>query len=265
VTSTIHLPMKSDARGVGALQLLLGDASGADAQLVIDARGVERADAFTGSSLSARIALHLAGDPSATVLMRPPADARAWLRLHDLLGPLPARCAFEPGTLAPSRDRSVIFPAQRLRSMDEAELLGRVALFAARDAGMSSAEAHNVALAILVFGDNAFRHAADSSCGVMVSTAVDQDPRQIKVVAVDCGRAVSDAADPLHTMRDCVDRSRENYGGLSSLGPRASMKGARVSVLLSAGPARARWLGHWRGVEERPYAPGMCAAMIVHA
>lgn len=262
----IEIELKSDARGVGALQLLhVGDPQPeGPTELIIDATKVERADAFTGCALAARIEVQRASHPRSTVTLRPPVEVAAWMRMHDLLGPLPARARVAPGSVSPSRDRSVLFPAQQLLSMDQAHLLGKVAIVAARDAGMSLAEGRLVALATAVLTDNGLRYAAESPCGVMVSTAVDNNPRQLKVVAIDLGTAISGASDPVAELRSCIERSRTRFGGLSTLGQVAQVSGTRASVLLSAGNARAHWRDHWRGVEERPFAPGLCAAMIVH-
>jgi hypothetical protein len=264
MTTQKHISLASDARGSRALQYLeepIGDNT-EPSELCIRAGGVGFADAFTGAVMRANIERQLRSDDQSTVVVWPP-SGNAWGRFHDLLGPLPPRCAYPNDVKAPQRDRSVILPAQPVTSMDQAHLLARWTRAVGPHAGISVIEAKVLALGIIVFADNGLRYASDSSCAVVLCATADIDTDTLCLTSIDLGIARSTAADQLAALRTGTTLSRRRFGGLTTLGRMADEVGLTATVSLSAGAASAELrAARWR-TRSAAYVAGFAAGLTV--
>src|SRR5204863_6933128 len=105
-------------------------------RLCVNLQALTAADTVSGAVTRRCLEVFLTV-PTATATIWPPQQRPVFDRMHDLLGPLPARVTWAPapGTAAALRDRSVIIPATPIETEEEAELYGEAvgrALYASR-------------------------------------------------------------------------------------------------------------------------------------
>lgn len=259
--------ISGDIRGARAIPYLIDPkkhpADETPGELLFIADKVTAVDANSGAVLRASIEEHLSRRREATACVWKPQEDTAWETLHDLLRPLPERCAFPDDTQNPVRDPDVFLPAHRVVDMAAAELLSRYVRVAGASAGLSGTESGYLATALPALVDNGLRHAPASPCGVVVCGAVERESRDAQLVAVDLGDSLSGAEDPVAALRECLDRSRDEFGGLSNLTKLATRRDLDISLLISSGTGRSRWRDRWRH-DEAGFAPGWCARISVH-
>lgn len=259
------LSISGDMRGVRALSYLIdpkhppGEAAG---ELLINMSTVTAVDALSGAVVCASIEEHLARGRKANVCIWEP-KGEVWETLHDLLGPLPPRCAWPNDVKRPIRDARVFLPAQVVDDMASAELLSRYLRMAGPSAGLSAQEAGYLATAMPALVDNGLRHAGASPCGVVVCGAVERESGDGQLVALDLGDTVSGAEDPFSALSGCLAASRRTFGGLTNISRLAVQAQLDVSLTISSGTARSTWRRRWRH-EHAQFAPGWCAAISVH-
>jgi len=267
-----HLPqpiwsLVGDVRGARALAHLIDPKQPKDGvtERLFGMSAVTSVDAFSGAVVRASIEDHLASVHDGTVSIWQPNEEPAWETLHDLLGPLPKGCQFPQDTSSPVRDRRVFLPAQRVDDMETADLLARYVHGAGASAGLSAKESGFLATALPALVENGLRYAMNSPCGVVVCGAVERESGDGQLVAVDLGDSISGAQDASVALRRCLERSRQNFGGLEHVRGLAAQRDLDVSILLASGIARARWRrgGSWR-YNEVAFAPGFCAGISVH-
>ncbi len=246
---------------------LRGVQSGGAEELLIEARGMTGADAFTAVAIRAVIERHLASDADATVCPWFPRDPACRRRLHYLLGALPERCALPDDYRVPRRDPRILIPALAVVDIDEAELIGRTI----RAAGSSShlgnlrlavAHAQFLAVSAVALLDNALTYASDSGCAPIISCAIEAESRDVQLVVYDLGERVATNAHSLARLRESLDRSRANFGGLTNVLDLARRHGFEASMVIRSGTAFARWDGSWE-TREVAYSPGWGTGITV--
>jgi hypothetical protein len=226
---------------------------------------VTAVDAFSGAVLRASIEEHLASVRDGSVSIWHPDEEPIWETLHDLLGPLPDGCQLPRDARMPVRDRRVFLPAQRVDDMETADLLARYVRAAGPSAGLEPTEAGYLATALPALVENGLEYAPTSPCGVVVCGAVERESGDSQLVALDLGDSVAGAKEPLGALRECLERSRESFGGFAHIQGLASQRDLDVSILLASGTGRSRWRRgrSWRH-SEVAFAPGFCVGISVH-
>lgn len=109
--------------GPRALEGLETVLASAPPRLDLDARGLQRADAYTGAVVKEGIDRHLSADPGHTVILREPRNAETHGVLSDLLSPLPRRANWAGELPAAPRNPMVLLPADRIVNRESVDLL----------------------------------------------------------------------------------------------------------------------------------------------
>lgn len=264
----------SSPRGRRALRhLLAAPSSGTedDPELLLDATRAGAVDAFAGAVLFADIEHHLGRWTKSEVVVRPPESGSILGRFCDLLTLIPNRCtlALPTDKTTPVRDPRVLMPAVRIGSVNEANALA-LFLKAGSQAGrlgtarLTPKEAGFLAAALPTLAENSIVHAPDSTCGTVACSALEAENREVQLVVMDLGTAVSDNADPLAALRNAWARSRtEPEGGLFLTVELARQLGLDISLQLITGSAFARWRGRWHS-DAADFIPGWTAAVTIH-
>lgn len=253
------ISIPSDARGFLALGCLqdpqLWDEP--PGELLLQAKGLKHADAYTGAALRATLETHhrrggetCLWSPSVTSIRN---------RLASLLGPLPnwVKRPGDEGT--PTLDRTVLCPAITLATPAAIQLAAegvRAAGFVRR---LKRGVAHTLGQAVLALAENALVHAGGSPCDAILCAALEKDAAQ--VVVVDQSQAVAAAGDSAEILREGLAKPA---GGLAYVRALAEERyDLEVSVSLAAGTARGYRPG--RTYSEQVFVPGFCAGLTVEA
>lgn len=253
------ISIPSDARGFTALECLQDPRRWDEApgELLLQAKGLQHADAYTGAALRATLESH--HRRGGVTCLWSPGDGAIRNRLASLLGPLPnwVKRPGDEGT--PTLDRTVLCPAVPLATPASIQLAAegvRAAGFAHR---LKRGVAHTLGQAVLALAENAMVHAEDSPCDAILCAAMEGG--QAQVVVVDQGQAVAAARDPAEIVREGLAKP---VGGLAYLrGLAEEQYELDVSVSLAAGTARGYRPG--RTYAEQAFVPGFCAGFTVEA
>jgi hypothetical protein len=260
-----------DVRGLSALRHLIdpkrpGESD--DDELWLFGSAIATADATTGAMLRANAEQHLAQHKDGAVSIWTPTEGAIWPRIYDLLGSLPDGCVLPDDHKAPTRDARVLLPAMRVETADEASL---AALFLRGASQVSHlgpdrlnpVEAGYLATVLPELVDNGLRCGADSACSVIVCAALEADSRDVQLVVLDLGTAVSSADDSLGALRLAWRTSRTRSGSLVTATRLAMQRRLDISLWVKSGVAYGRWRGAWR-TRQIDFSPGWCTGMTVH-
>lgn len=232
-------------------------AAGEDRDLLaIFANTVTAADALTAAVLRASIEECLVNGTKKVDYM-PPVDPGVDQTLENLLGPLPEICTpIRDGRPAPPRDRHAIVPATPIRDEEGLELAALAIKAIAGHLRLSQREWEMAVAAAVAFGTNGLTHASHSPCGVVICAGIEPRSAAIVVAAADLGGG-SDI-----NLRDAIERSRAELGGLAQLSMIAERKELQIALHLAAGTEEASLRNRWQ-FEVRSNVPGWCAAMEI--
>lgn len=264
--------IESGTRGRRVLRHIYAPTDGkVDPELILDASRASVVDAFTGVAILGTVGHHLR-TPGRNRLARiiAPQGGEVMGRFSTLLSAPPERCTLElpAGQTAPVRDPRVLLPAIRIDSMEEADALALFLQATSQrsqlgDVRLSTKEAASLAEALPPLVDNALRHGAGSSCGVIACSAFESDTREVQLVVLDLGQQAATAADPLEHLREAWARSRENLGGLFYATELARRRELDISLQLKTGGAAARWRGRFHS-DTADFSPGWAASITIH-
>jgi hypothetical protein len=253
-------------RGQRAISGLESVCASGGPRLVLDARPLERADAFTGAAVVEGIDRHLRRDRGHSVILREPLDPKALAMLHDLVGPLPRRARWAGESDTPLRDRDVLLPATRAADEQTVRLLGdwlqtvvagplRLPLSAARLLAMGAAH----------FGDNALRHGSVGGGGAVLCACRDQQGNDLQLVAVSDTAPDAASVDGTEYLAGILARSTDQLGGLFSIAELAGRRGLDATVRVAAGRGRLYWRGGKPHVDVMTQAvPAYVASLEIH-
>jgi hypothetical protein len=206
---------------------------------VIDARPLARADAFTGAAVREAIDRHLTRDRGHSVLLHEPTSPKPLSMLHHLVGPLPRRARWAGDAARPPIDRNVLLPAMRVEddetSRNVATWLETVTSGPLR---LPSSAARLLAMAAATFGDNALKHGAQ---GVLLCACHDPQANDLQVVALSDHVPAAAVTDGVSFLREAVERSERELGGIFSIVELARRRGIDVTVRVATGTGRTFW------------------------
>lgn len=259
--------LTGELAGPSALQRIPGPPSGEPEELCLDATGVTTTDSFAAVAVQATFHQHLAANPKSTACLWPPKDPASQRRLYSLLGPLPERCALPSDFRVPERDPRIIIPAMPVEDVDEAELIARTIKAAGSTARLGSLrlalnQAQVLATGGLVLLDNALSHQTGSKCHPIVSCAIELGSRNVQLVVHDLGSGISGHPKPLEALRECLERSRTNFGGITTTTDLLRKRGDGASMVIRAGTAQGRWSDSW-STREGAHSPGWGAGLLI--
>jgi hypothetical protein len=193
----------------------------------------------------------------------PPVDPGVDQTLDNLLGTLPEGTSVCRSAPAPARDRFAVAPALSIRDVDEIEPLVLGIRAIGPHVGLTVVEAGFAAAVAQVLAENGLEHAPESPCGLVLSAGVDPASSQLTVASINLGN-IAGTGDPAgdEVIRQAVGRSRQVFGGLTSLIQRAQGRGLPLEVYLAAGTQEAIWKQRW-GYSVREHVPGWCTAVTL--
>lgn len=251
-------------RGPRAIAGLAALCARAAPRLELDARGLRRADAFTGVVVHETVRRHLEADPGHEVVLWEPADEQAWAMLHDLLTPLPRLARWAGEQPAAQRERQVLVPATPIDDDETIDLVTRYALPAATASyRIPDAPRRLLLEAAAAFADNAVLHGG----GAPSVLCACYDPQANDLQLVVLSPAMPDGAgdDAATVLRDAVDR-REDVSGIETLIEKARRRKIDATVRLVTGTGRLRWRGHPEPQVEETAAPvpAFVASLEIH-
>ncbi len=259
--TTISLP--HDARGEVALQYV-EDPRRSDAQapqLWLRATETQKADAYTGAALKARLTSHLARSNDASVSLWPPDAEVPKALITDLIGPLPDRCTVPVDMSAPRRSGDVLVPGLVIKTLEEAENAALFLQMTAHIVGVERAGANLLAQGLIALAHNGLTYASTSSCKTVVCASVDRETSQATVVALDQGQTVCASGQESELLCGAMAAAETRFGGLANLRHLANQVEIPATMTLSSGGARVTRPGSLRAVGA--YVPGWCAALTV--
>jgi hypothetical protein len=270
----IHFLTKNPRGRHALLRLLAPPASGnaEDPELEIDASVMRVADAFTATMAMANVEHHLAQPGGRRrVTITPPRSGDVVGRFCTLLRLVPDDCEIEipDGRTAPVLDPRVLLPAVRVRSIDEADALGKFFRASSQKSGLGPArlapkEAGLFADAVPDLVQNGLQYGASSSCGVVICGALEADNREAQLVVTDLGCQLAPGEDALEGLREAWSHSREVFGTFNYLTDRAMKAGLDISLQIRTGNATGRWRnGRWNA-EEGEFTPGWTTSLTLH-
>jgi hypothetical protein len=259
--------LTGELAGPTALQRIPGPPSGAPEELCLDATGVTTTDSFAAVAVQATFHQHLSANPESTACLWPPKDPASQRRLYSLLGPLPDRCALPSDFHVPERDPRIIIPAMPVEDVDEAELIARTIKAAGSTARLGNLRlAVNQAQVLATGGfallDNALSHPSGSPCPPIVSCSIEVGSRNVQLVVHDLGSGISNDPKPLDALRVCLERSRANFGGISTTVDLLRNRGDGASMVIRTGTAQARWSENW-STREGAHSVGWGVGLLI--
>jgi hypothetical protein len=259
------ISMNGDVRGRLALPHLVDPRRAAAEErdgCTVAAMSVTAADAVTAVVIRAALEEHRASGSSVAAEFLAPTDPDVDQLLDNLLGN-PPDCTPTRSGPAPARDRLALVPSVVIKDLDDVELLVLATKAIAPYLGLDVKEARFAAAAAQVLTENGLAHAPESSCGVITAAGIDPQTRELTLAALDLG-PVPGAGNPGGdtVVREAIERSRKNFGGLTSFLDRAQRAGVPVSMFLATGTQEATWRQRWR-YSVRENVPGWCSVITL--
>jgi len=246
--------------GPGVLQQIPPPPSGEPEELCINATGVTKVDSYAAVAIQAAFQQHVAANPESTACLWAPADPECQRRLYSLLGNLPERCTLPDDFETPKRDPRSIIPAMAISNLEEAELIGRTIRVAGSTSRLgnlrlSAGQAQVLAIGAVALLDNALKHPTENPCSPLISCSIEAKSRNVQVVVHDLGKGVANKKAPLSLLRQGLEQSKGQLGGISSTTELLQRRGDDAVLVIRAGTAQARWSGSWE-TRDGGYSPG---------
>lgn len=261
-----QISMSGDVRGRLALPHLLDPhraASEVRDGCTVAAMGATAVDAVSAAVIRASLEEHRSSDSTVAAEYFPPVGADVDQTLDNLLGTLPEGTSVCRSGTAPARDRFAVAPAVSIQDVAEIEPLVLGIRAVGPHVGLTVQEAGFAALVAQALAENGLEHAPKSPCGVILCAGIDPTSGQLTVASINLGN-VAGTGDPAgdEVLREAVARSRQIFGGLTSLIQRAQGRGLPLEVFLAAGTQEAVWRQRW-AYSVREHVPGWCSAVTL--
>ena len=215
-------------------------------RLCLNLHGLKAADTVTGAVARRCLDAFLV-TPPATATVWPPAGSTAIVdRMHDLLGPLPARATWAPPPDgAPVvRDRAVIVPATPIESDEEAELYGEAVGRALAAARLPVESARRTAQAVVELTENALTTRAVGALAPILSVALDPARTVIGVTVLGDPPLLASPGDAVAFLDEALTESRRRKGGWQRM---SSKPGVRLDLAIGAARVSLEATGLQRG------------------
>jgi anti-sigma regulatory factor (Ser/Thr protein kinase) len=239
-------------------QLLAADTVlGADAELCINAQGVDYVDVVAATATRMRIARHRRLHPAGRVTIWLPETAGVAVRYRDMLEPLEDRVE-TMGSSAAAPAHYTLLPATSIDDSEAARLAGEYVFDACRDAHISRRRTGYITQAVIELADNAVTHATGATDAPVVAVNSFGRERSVEVAVTDAGTGIADAADPaeiLRTLPGCAIAGGRGF--LAQILRHGQQAGVEVTVEVIAGTARLRWSRTSHATVRRRHVPGL--------